>query len=61
MLSDAVQNVEWIDSHVCFRVRETNEGIVEEYIEPLLVKLLLLPYQVSLACIYDLIIGNVVL
>lgn len=61
MLGNAVQDVEGVHADVGLRVREPNQRVVEEDIEPLLVEFLLLANQVSLAGIYDFVVIDVVL
>lgn len=43
MLSDGVENVQRINSHIGLGVSETYQSVVQEDVEPLFVKLLLLP------------------
>ena len=61
MLCYAVQDVKGIHSHVSLWTGKTDKGVVEEDVEPLLIKFVLLSNQVSLACIYNLIILDMIL
>ena len=60
MLSNGVQDIEGIDSHISFGVGKSDQSIVKKNIEPLFIEFLFLPNQISLACIHDLIVMYVV-
>jgi hypothetical protein len=61
LLGDRAQNVDRVDPYVDSLVRQTNQRIVEEHIEPLLVEHSLMLKQVSLAAVDQLIISQVLL
>jgi len=56
MLSDCVQNVQWVNSNVDFWIVETDQGIVEENIKPLLSEGLFIWDEECMARVNDLII-----
>jgi hypothetical protein len=59
--SYAVQDVQRIHSHVSLGAGEANQGIVKKDIKPLLIEIALLPNQVSLTCVDDFIVLDVIL
>lgn len=61
MLGNTVEDVERVHPNIGLRVSETDQGVVQEHIEPLLVEFLLLTNQVGLASIDYLIIADVIL
>jgi hypothetical protein len=60
MLGNGVQDIEGIDSYISFGVGKAYQSIVQENIKPLLIEFLFLSNKISLACVYDLIVVNVV-
>lgn len=55
VLGNRIQNIQRIHSNTVFRVAETNERIVKEYIEPLLVEDLLKGNQKGVARVHQLV------